>query len=345
MEEEPEAASESKTDTEELELEFNIEEEPEQKQETIETADSEDLLEFELSEIDEINQEKNENKFDESPEAEDIELDFEIDVSDQESLEEDADTDEVETEQLVEEKEEAFSEASIIDNLSNESETSSVESESAIEETEIKEIQSEQDAVEAKEELETAYDASVKSVEKKKINTFVLVLIILVLLAGIAFGTLFMLNRMGVNIPYMSELLKSKVQEDIGNLKISTLYVTSKFVEASKTGKLFVITGKAKNGYSEPRSFIKIAGKLYTKGKKLAKTETVFCGNVLSDLELSNLDIETIKKRLLNRFGDKRTNVKVEPDKLLPFMIVFNELPDNLEEFTIEVLRSSPAAG
>jgi hypothetical protein len=87
---------------------------------------------------------------------------------------------------------------------------------------------------------------------------------------------------------------------------------------------------------------IKITGKLFTKGKKLAQTKTVFCGNVISDLDLATMDLDTISKRLANRFGDNRSNAKVIPNKAIPFMIVFSKLPNNLEEFTINVVGSTP---
>ena len=128
--------------------------------------------------------------------------------------------------------------------------------------------------------------------------------------------------------------------EDSGNLMITPLGVNGKFVENTKTGQLFIISGRVKNDYQQNRRFIKITGKLFSKGKKLVKTETVFCGNFLSDIELSNMDLATIKKRLMNRAGDKRSNLVVTPGKMIPFMVVFSDLPANLEEFSVEVADS-----
>ena len=48
-----------------------------------------------------------------------------------------------------------------------------------------------------------------------------------------------------------------------------------------------------------------------------------------------------INKRLHNRFGDKKSNLKVKTGKSIPFMIVFDKLPQNLDEYTIEVDGSS----
>jgi len=146
-----------------------------------------------------------------------------------------------------------------------------------------------------------------------------------------------------IKIPYLSGLLKSEAQDTAGNLKISPLgqTISHKFVENAKSGKIFVIIGQVRNEYDHPRSNIKITGKLYRKGKALAKSATVYCGNMLSDADLERMDVTAISKRLQNRFGDNRSNIKVKTGKTIPFVIVFNKLPANLDEYTVEVAGSS----
>ena len=73
-----------------------------------------------------------------------------------------------------------------------------------------------------------------------------------------------------------------------------------------------VITGKAKNEYSISRSMIKISGNLFTKGKKLAKTKTVFCGNVISDIDLTTMNLDAINNELLTilvRYCDRHMSM------------------------------------
>jgi pilus assembly protein FimV len=146
-----------------------------------------------------------------------------------------------------------------------------------------------------------------------------------------------------VKIPYLSGLLKSEDQDIVGNLKITPLgaTITHKFIQNNVAGDIFVIQGQVRNEYDHPRSYIKITGKLYVKGKALAKTATVYCGNVLSDSDLANMDIAGINKHLQNRFGDNRSNIKVNSGKTVPFFIVFNRLPPDLDEYTVEVAGSS----
>jgi hypothetical protein len=117
----------------------------------------------------------------------------------------------------------------------------------------------------------------------------------------------------------------------------------AKFVDNLKSGKLFIITGKVKNEYFEPRSFIRVKGILINQGKQRAKTEIVYAGNIISDVELKNLNLIDINKRLANRFGQDHMNVKVDPGETIPFMVVFSNLPAQMEEYAVEVERSSPA--
>jgi len=181
-----------------------------------------------------------------------------------------------------------------------------------------------------------------KSPTKKRVSKPLIVLLILVLLGGGCYGIYFVLDFMNIKIPFVSDYFGPKILDPAGNIKIDTFDIDSTFVKNTKAGNLFVITGRIKNGYSDDRSFIRVTGKLYTKGKILFQKKTVSCGNALSDIELSNLELAAIKKRLLNRLGDNKSNIRVKPGQELPFMIVFDNLPADLEEFAIEAEGSAP---
>ncbi len=151
------------------------------------------------------------------------------------------------------------------------------------------------------------------------------------------------LSDLDIRIPYLSDKLNPKAKDVAGNLKIVPLggTINARFVNDSQGNQRFVIHGKIKNDYDHPRSFIKVTGKIYQKGGKLVKSESVYCGNVLSDSEVAGMKIAAITKRLRNRSGDKKSNIKVKTGQTVPFMIVFDKLPQNLDEYTVEVDGSS----
>ena len=185
---------------------------------------------------------------------------------------------------------------------------------------------------------------------KRKRSKKVLLLPFVLLLLGIAAlgGGIYIehpaITDIAKQIPYGSELIKlikPEPPDPAGKLKIETFAVTGRYAQNTKVGELFVISGNVRNNYPGNRAFIKVSGNLFTTGNKPFKTKTVFAGNVLSDLELSNQGLAAINKRLNNRFGDKKSNMNVAPGRTLRFMVVFSNLPDSLEEFTVEVVGSS----
>ena len=75
---------------------------------------------------------------------------------------------------------------------------------------------------------------------------------------------------------------------------------------------------------------------------KVIRRKMVYAGNPFTELELTEFSLEQIKNRSKNRLGLKRMNFNIKPGKSIPFMIVFEKLPEDLSEFTVEAVSSSP---
>ncbi len=78
---------------------------------------------------------------------------------------------------------------------------------------------------------------------------------------------------------------------------------------------------------------------IYNCGKPLAVYNNA--GNTFTENELKDMSLEQINQGLANRTGKGNLNVNVKPQASVPFMIVFEELPDNLSEFTVEAVSSA----
>ena len=351
-------------------FELDLEPEPEKPSEDVEAeAKIEEPDELDLSDIEElidladpVTEEKDE------PEPEEVELELDMEIEPEiekapEDIEASVEPEELEEvdlsdiEKMFEAEEEETEEEPVDSALPEEtsgteldeieatadkpetvdfSEPEEIDQEFAIEDTDQDDL--------SEEEIADVQPAVAKAMPamKKRISKPLIVLLIFVLLGGGCYGVYVLLDFMNIEIPFVSDYFKPQISDPAGNLKIDTLDIDSAFVKNVKAGKLFMITGTIKNGYSDARSYIRVTGKLYAKGKILVQKETVFCGNFLSDIELSNLELSAIKKRLSNRLGDNKSNVRVKPGQELPFMIVFGNLPADLEEFAIEAEGSVP---
>uniref|UniRef100_A0A7C4ML57 DUF3426 domain-containing protein n=1 Tax=Desulfatirhabdium butyrativorans TaxID=340467 RepID=A0A7C4ML57_9BACT len=173
---------------------------------------------------------------------------------------------------------------------------------------------------------------------KKSVNrTLIALLCLVVLVGGGYFAMTFFPN---IHIPFLSS--QPHEPEDLaGNRKIRIYDVNSKFMDTAGAGRLFVITGKIRNDYAEVRGLVSVKGKLYDVAKKEVQSQTVFCGNVLSDEDLHAMPVDAIQKALSHRLGKDRVNARIEPGGSVPFMMVFSQLPDQLDEFSLEVIGSA----
>ncbi len=183
--------------------------------------------------------------------------------------------------------------------------------------------------------------------KQKRIRTPFLILLVLVLIGGVGYGASFFAARMGISIPFLSDLSipfisdasKSRVQ-DPGNLRIRILDVKGRFITSVKGEKRFVITGKVRNDYPEPRTDIQLTGNLVTKARRVVARKTVLCGNWLPEPELLKMELNAIDARLSGRKPGKSPPTRLKPGQTGAFMIVFGNLPGNLDEYSVTVKGS-----
>jgi hypothetical protein len=146
-----------------------------------------------------------------------------------------------------------------------------------------------------------------------------------------------------LEVPGLGKVFEPVYDDPAGILKIAPVAqtVTAEFIDHPAAGRLCVVRGQLKNDYDHPRSHLQVTAKLYTKNREVAKTSTVFAGNALSAQELTALDLGAVAARLKNRNGAGNQNVGVKPGKEVPFMVVFDGLPGNLDEYSVEAAASA----
>ena len=129
---------------------------------------------------------------------------------------------------------------------------------------------------------------------------------------------------------------------DKGVRRLSFKAVTGSFVKTKKAGRLFVIKGIVTNGYSKNRRFILIKGTILDDKGNVVRKKLAYAGNSFTKQELNRMSLSELEKAMKNRLGREGKNADIPPDGSIPFTIVFEKLPENLSEFTVEAVSSSP---
>lgn len=183
-----------------------------------------------------------------------------------------------------------------------------------------------------------------KKVKPPRSKVFpIIVIVVLLILAGGTGLVFFAPDYLPEFLSFLKPLKKQDLT-DVGVRRLSFDAVNGTFVQSDNAGQLFVIRGKVVNNYPKGRSFILVKGTILDTRGKMVRRKMVYAGNPFTEKELKTLDIEEIKARSKNRFGMKKMNYNIKPGSGVPFVIVFEKLPDNLSEFTVEAVSSSPGS-
>jgi len=191
---------------------------------------------------------------------------------------------------------------------------------------------------------EEAEEIKTVAPKKKKGRSWlftIIIVIIIVILGGTA-AVYFLAPGL---IPDSLSFLKPQEKQDVtdpGVRRLSFKSVSGSFVDSIKLGQLFVIKGMVSNDYPKSRSMILVKGTVLDDKGAVVQSKIAYAGNILPEAKLKDMPLETINEALKNRLGMGGVNRNIKPGASIPFMIVFNNLPDNLSEFTVEAVSSAP---
>jgi len=204
------------------------------------------------------------------------------------------------------------------------------------------------------EEHERTAEPMKKALSKKKSSKWAFIIVLVVILLALL-GAVVAINYL------KPELIPSPVRSFLENSVSSFLKVPEKkgpvepgvrllefssvagsFVDSEKDGRVFVIRGVVGSKYPKPRSYILIKGNILDNKGKVVKSKQSYAGNTFTEEEIKTLPLEEIKRAMNNRDGMARKNFNLSSGATIPFMIVFDNLSDNLSEFTVEAVSSSP---
>lgn len=115
------------------------------------------------------------------------------------------------------------------------------------------------------------------------------------------------------------------------------------FRENREAGNILIITGMVRNSYPDRRNFIRLRGHLLSADGRSLAERYVYAGNIISEEDLKNLSMNEISSRLSIKGGQDGRNMNIESGQEIPFMLVFDKLPDGMAEYRIDPVGSSPS--
>ena len=184
--------------------------------------------------------------------------------------------------------------------------------------------------------------------EKRKTSKFMIFLLFIILIIAGAYGYFFVtlgttdVMKMIHNVQQQLQQLQQQPQVQSQDQQISTSQ--SYYVENSVSGQLFVIKGLVTNDSVTAQSELRVKGTLYKEKGTPLLHQTVYCGNIISDDDLKSASMDSLNNQMANPFGAALSNVNVAPGQSLPYMIVFTDLPAELNEFSVEPSSSKPSS-
>lgn len=187
---------------------------------------------------------------------------------------------------------------------------------------------------------------------------------LLIILLALGLGGLLVMDRMGWGVTYTEQARQLPVVGPLvgqllgqapppagdhplaepGEFELSK--VRGYFRVNEHQGQLFVIQGKVNNNGQKVRTDVLVRGRLQDAQMNVLRQAVVYAGPVFTPEELRQLTIKEMQARLGMPTAPDGSGYVVAPGSALPFMVVFADVPDNVSEFTAEVLASKvPSAG
>ncbi len=109
-------------------------------------------------------------------------------------------------------------------------------------------------------------------------------------------------------------------------------------ISNDKIGKIAVVEGKVVNGFDSPRELIRIEGTLFDVQGKALLTKSLLAGTSASLFQLQVLGEEELEQALSNSIDVIANNSNIEPNGVVPFMILFYNPPAEATEFGVRVI-------
>ena len=168
-------------------------------------------------------------------------------------------------------------------------------------------------------------------------------LLVILIVIGVGIGTYYyapqLLDNTGTGAFVGKKVEEQKQDTEAVIPEIALENVRQYFVKNEKIGQVFVVEGKAVNGFTVPKELVKLRIRLFDETGKVIETKDFLCGNVVSYFQLQVLNKEELESALTAKVGILTNNTNLKPGAGVPFMVAFPNPPQTLSEFALEPIE------
>lgn len=129
-----------------------------------------------------------------------------------------------------------------------------------------------------------------------------------------------------------------QAQQDLENLALRD--VRQYMVQNEQVGRILVVEGRVQNNSPRAKKMIRLEAVLYDQDDQELETKEFYCGNTVSLFQLQVLDLQELESSLESKVGILTNNSNVPPGQSVEFMQIFPNPPQELEEFSLQVVRA-----
>ena len=177
----------------------------------------------------------------------------------------------------------------------------------------------------------------------KKLLTFCVGVLQLLAIIGLGFiATQTPLRAPLESVPRAGGAIQSVTPQQLSAIerigKIGLRSLRQYIVNNDKIGKVLVVQGQAVNGFSAPRSFIRIEVDLLDSQDKVLVSKDQYAGVSISASQLQSLDQFELEQTLSNQTSIDANNSNVAPGAAVEFMVAFYNYPEQASQYVVRVV-------
>ena len=115
-----------------------------------------------------------------------------------------------------------------------------------------------------------------------------------------------------------------------------------RFVNNAELGRLLVLTGKLRNDYQQPRSFIQLKAQALAEGGRVLSECLAYAGNIVPEEDLPTVGQDILNMILEQKNVNQGLRANIAPEGEIEYMLVLPNVGNELTEYVVDLVGSEP---